>query len=51
MLGGRIQEPVVSTFAMIWHAMLSGEVMVQCPHCGHENVLSEMEEEEEVQVN
>jgi len=45
MVGGPIREPVVSTVAMIWEAMDSGEISSQCPHCGHEQEQEEIEPE------
>lgn len=42
-LGGRIHEQGQKTLVMIWDALISGKVLVTCPHCGHENVLKEIE--------
>ena len=34
LIGGPIREPIVSTFAVIWESMTSGEMPTECPHCG-----------------
>lgn len=40
MVGGRICESGRGSWAMIREAMRFGRVLVKCPNCGHENVLT-----------
>ena len=41
LIGGPISEPIVSTFAVIWEAMTTGEMPKECPHCGDTSEVKE----------
>lgn len=43
LVGGPICEPIVSTFAVIWDAMTSGQMPTECPYCGDTSEAEEWE--------